>query len=538
MGGVLEFHGRLSRADKRPANPGDYKLVFRLHGHSRVGAKRDKVYWEESLERVPISPGGFYRVVLGRSAPLLAKFFDGAPRWMSVQVVRAGRLDSEHGARIPIMGQQLRLDIKLDRTKQALSDLEARVKALSESTPRVDKIITRINRLGDAVGALDGRVQSLEDDGRILAIIRRLEALTDRIDDIDKDDGRLDRLELELEDIVGPDGDVVDLNQRMDRLEGTAPDLIASLRERERQAPRQLQLQELAKAQQLLQVGLGALANTVDNLSNDIGQAHNAGSLQPDEIGAVNRSGDVMTGGLTINRGGLDVLSGGISCRGATVTTLEASNVVKAPKAIVESIELRGDLTVDNTKRIMQIRNIEGRQASARRDGALHLNARGGGEVVVGHPGRARGMDVHGTVRAEHLQCGGTGTLAQIFESSGDLRPGDVVRVNDQGTRVQRVRKANEPRIIGVVTDAPGMLAGGPVRSGAVAVALYGVVMCRVIVEGDPIVAGDLLVASRTAGHAERCDPTKPIGPGLVLGKALAPLSKGRGVVPVLLGRG
>jgi len=62
--------------------------------------------------------------------------------------------------------------------------------------------------------------------------------------------------------------------------------------------------------------------------------------------------------------------------------------------------------------------------------------------------------------------------------------------------------------------------------------------MCRVIVDGHSIQAGDLLVASRTAGHAERPDPDQSIGPGLVLGKALAPLDKGRGVIPVLLGRG
>jgi hypothetical protein len=537
MGGVVEFHGRLSRADKRPANPGDYNLLFRLHGHSRIGAKRDKVYWEESLERVPVSPGGFYRVVLGRSAPMSPKYFDGAPRWMSVQVVRSGRLDSEYSARIPIMGQELRLDMKLSRTQRDLEDLETRVRMLSESTPRVDKLVTRINRLGQAVSILMDRAAKLEEDGRISAIVRRIEGLTGRIDDVDKDDGRLDKVELELEDIVGPDGDVVDLNERMDRVEGSAPELIARLREREREAPRQLQLQDLSQVLDRSRGKLDEMVESLDALQQQVDEGLKTTLPAPETIGAIRRSGDAMTGGLTINRGGLQVLSGGITCRGAAVTSLEVSNVLKAPKAIVDSIELRGDLTVDSTKRVLQIRNVEGRQGSARRDGALHLNARGGGEVIVGHADMGRGLEVHGSVRAARVDCGGTGAVAQLFESSGDLRPGDVVRVNDQGTRVQRVRKADDTRVIGVVTDAPSLLAGGTPRAGTVAVALYGVVQCRVDADAHSIEAGDLLVGSRIPGHAKRCNPDSDPRPGIVLGKALAPLAKGRGTVPVLLGR-
>jgi hypothetical protein len=538
MGGILEFHGRLSRADKRPANPGDYHLLFRLHGHARVGAKRDKVYWEEPLERVPISPGGFYRVVLGRLEPIASKLFEGAPRWMSVQVVRAGRLDLEHGVRIPVMGQQLRMDTKLTRTQKGLQDLEQRVRQISESTPRVDKVVTRINRLGDAITSLTARAVQLEDDGRITAIVRRLEGVIERIDEIDMVDGRLDRTELELEELIGPDGDVVDLNDRMDRMEGRAPVLIARLRQKEQDEPRQLEVAELSKGLGSAQFDLIALGEMIDVLRTRVEEVSNRGSPTAADVGGISRSGDVMSGGLSITRGGLEVLSGGISCRGATVTTLEASNVVKASKAIVDAIELRGDLTVDSAKRVVQVRGIEGRQASARRDGALHLNSRGGAEVVIGQADAARGMAVHGSVRTTRIECGGSGAIAQVFETAGELQPGDVVRVNDEGTRVQRVRKAHDPRVIGVVTDDPGLLGGGGVRSGTVAVALYGVVSCRVLVDGAPIRAGDLLVASSVVGYAMRCEPDVPVAPGVVLGKALAPLLSGRGTVLVLLGRG
>ena len=127
------------------------------------------------------------------------------------------------------------------------------------------------------------------------------------------------------------------------------------------------------------------------------------------------------------------------------------------------------------------------------------------------------------------------GGVAQIFHATGALSAGDVVRVNDTGERVVRVRKSADSRIMGVITDEPGLLLGGVPRTGVVVVAVTGVVPCRVEATESPIRAGDLLVASSEAGHARaEADPT----PGTVLGKALAPLDKGKGVIPVLLGGG
>ena len=52
---------------------------------------------------------------------------------------------------------------------------------------------------------------------------------------------------------------------------------------------------------------------------------------------------------------------------------------------------------------------------------------------------------------------------------------------------------------------------------------------------GDLIVAlGDLLTTSDTAGHAMKAvDPRRAFG--AILGKALQPLSEGRGLIPVLV---
>jgi len=530
MQGLFEFQGRLSRADKRPANPGSYCLQFQLHGQAR-DSKRDKVYWEEVLESVEVAPGGFYRVVLGRSQPVDGKVFGRGVRWMSVRVVRSGTLDDENGSRSPVVGQDVRLYDSIDRINRKIVDLQEGLHQLTSSSPKMEKFQTRFNRLTEDLSSVNSRLVSIEAGIEIAAIVRRVESITERLTKVDKDDGRLDRVEDELYELISADGDVCDLNQRMDRLEGRAPELIRHLKEREASAPEQLRLEGLRNQIQDANVQIESLAEQVSALL----AKDNKPNIDPETLGMVKRGGDVMTGGLTIKRGGLDVLSGGLNCRGANVTTLEASNVVKASKMLADSFELRGEFTVDSATRGLQVRTIEGRQASARRDGALHLNGRGGAEVVIGNKASAKGADVHGSIRAETVVAQTTGGVAQLFRATSVLKSGDVVRVNDTGERVVRVRKLADPRILGVVTNEPGVLLGGEVRTGSVMVAVTGVVEARVDASKHPVEVGDLLIASGTSGHAEAAENPAP---GTVLGKAMAPIAKGTGVIPVLLGGG
>lgn len=534
MQGLLEFQGRLTRSDKRPANPGSYCLQFQLHGQPSDN-KRDKVHWEEVVESVDVVPGGFFRVVLGRKLPLDEGVFGRGIRWMSVRVVRSGTLDDEHVARAPVVGGEVRLYGALDKLKKAIGDVNERVSDVVERASKMEQFQTRVNRLSEALDGVHSRLISVESGTEMTAVVRRVESIMDRLDDIDKDDGRLDRLEDEFHEIVGPGGDVVDLNERMDRVEGKAPELIAALRAREQTAPEQLRMDELKRNIEAARIQIASLADRIEELDKRGSKKAKKGTVDADGSGMVKRSGDAMTGGLTINRGGLDVVSGGVSCRGATVTTLEASNVVKAAKMLTESFELRGDFTVDSAARTIQVRAIEGRQASARRDGALHLNARGGAEVVIGSGEASKGATVHGTLRSDGVVAQATGGMAQLFHATGALSAGDVVRVNDSGERVVRVRKHADERVMGVITDSPGVLLGGEARTGVVMVAVTGVVSARVDAASGPIRVGDLLVASGTAGHA--CVAENPT-PGTVLGKALAPLDAGAGIIPVLLGGG
>jgi hypothetical protein len=58
---------------------------------------------------------------------------------------------------------------------------------------------------------------------------------------------------------------------------------------------------------------------------------------------------------------------------------------------------------------------------------------------------------------------------------------------------------------------------------------------CKVDADVAPIEVGDLLTTSATRGHAQKAED-RGAAVGAVVGKALAPLASGRGVIPVLVG--
>jgi hypothetical protein len=61
-----------------------------------------------------------------------------------------------------------------------------------------------------------------------------------------------------------------------------------------------------------------------------------------------------------------------------------------------------------------------------------------------------------------------------------------------------------------------------------------GTAFCCVDADEAPIEVGDLVTTSDTFGHGMKAaDPARSVG--AIIGKALAPLGSGRGVVPILL---
>ncbi|MDD5560522.1 MAG: hypothetical protein PHT50_00110 [Candidatus Omnitrophica bacterium] len=134
--------------------------------------------------------------------------------------------------------------------------------------------------------------------------------------------------------------------------------------------------------------------------------------------------------------------------------------------------------------------------------------------------------------------------LAEVtpVKEEDNLEPGDVVCIDkDSRIRMKRSQKAYDSLVAGIVSDpnTASMIIGGdtpPEKINKVKdkkpIALVGRVICKVTTENGPIEIGDLLVTSSKPGHAMKADPGK-LSPGMILGKALEPLSEGDGKVIV-----
>jgi hypothetical protein len=126
------------------------------------------------------------------------------------------------------------------------------------------------------------------------------------------------------------------------------------------------------------------------------------------------------------------------------------------------------------------------------------------------------------------------------------LHPGDVLAIAPaHGYAVDAARGRYSPLLIGVYSTKPAVLAVGnhgvdASLAGEVPVAMMGVVPTEVTAINGAIRPGDLLTSSSIPGYAMRATPTLVHGlaiypTGTILGKALQPLSSGRGEIQVLL---
>lgn len=178
---------------------------------------------------------------------------------------------------------------------------------------------------------------------------------------------------------------------------------------------------------------------------------------------------------------------------------------------------------------------------------AYNLNAAGTGAAVyarkegtVGHAGFFDGqvwvsgdLGVGGDIRLANADC------AEDFdvEPRCDAEAGSVVSIGENGA-ISTATQAYDTRVAGVVSGAgaykPGLILdsrGGVARR---PVALMGKVYCKVDASFAPIAIGDLLTTSSTPGHAMKAvDRAQAFG--ATVGKALAPLQSGRGLIPILV---
>jgi hypothetical protein len=129
--------------------------------------------------------------------------------------------------------------------------------------------------------------------------------------------------------------------------------------------------------------------------------------------------------------------------------------------------------------------------------------------------------------------------LAEQFGvlDGADVEPGSVVVLAGDDC----VRACVEPydrRVAGIVSGAggyrPALVMDRQPDPARRALALTGKVWCKVDAGYGPIELGDQLTTSATPGHAMRADD-QARSFGAVIGKALASLASGRGLVPVLV---
>jgi hypothetical protein len=128
----------------------------------------------------------------------------------------------------------------------------------------------------------------------------------------------------------------------------------------------------------------------------------------------------------------------------------------------------------------------------------------------------------------------------RVSNSARGYAPGDLLAVDAAADRqITLASEPYSPRVAGIYSTRPGILAsprrlGEPVPASEVPLAVMGIVPCKVSAENGAIRRGDLLVASSTPGHAMKgTDRGRMLG--AVVGKAMASLERGRGVIEVLV---
>ena len=164
----------------------------------------------------------------------------------------------------------------------------------------------------------------------------------------------------------------------------------------------------------------------------------------------------------------------------------------------------------------------------------IHLDAGGGPTSATT---RVYIDGVNGDVVLQNGDCAEEFDLDPELDTAA-VQPGTPMVIDDRG-RLTPSTAAYDRRVAGVVSGAgsqrPGIVLGRqPGSTGRLPVALAGLVYCRTDASAAPIETGDLLTTSGTPGHAMKAsDPARAFG--AVIGKAMAPLAAGRGLVPILV---
>lgn len=155
-------------------------------------------------------------------------------------------------------------------------------------------------------------------------------------------------------------------------------------------------------------------------------------------------------------------------------------------------------------------------------------------------------VEAEGTIWSRNGYQSGNRDVAENFAALTQLEPGDVVCLDRSEDKVRLSAQTNDVAVMGVVSTAPGVLLNqGPETEPdhLFPIALCGRIPCKVVAENGPIQRGDLLTTSSTPGRAMKAQPLLVDGqpiyrPGTIIGKALAGLTDGEGVIDIFVGVG
>jgi hypothetical protein len=287
--------------------------------------------------------------------------------------------------------------------------------------------------------------------------------------------------------------------------------------------------------------GAGEEIKVVHRLNNDgvlkLGNQEGMHSLKRHKIILDGQEGQCWLGGYGAN-GHLGVLYGNGNPETnpkAGITLLAGDASVRVGGAGVGGTVLVYDADANNNN-LMGAKDatihLWGQAARARvggsgKDGSVHV-CNGTGQTLINLDGKT------GDITLTNADC------AEEFDvEEGGVEPGSVLVLSDEPGRLRLSDTPYDTRVAGVLSGAGDyrpaiVLDRQPEREGRRPVALVGKVWCRVEAESAPIGVGSLLTTSARPGHAMAAtDRARAFG--AVLGKALAPLAAGVGVVPVLV---
>lgn len=163
------------------------------------------------------------------------------------------------------------------------------------------------------------------------------------------------------------------------------------------------------------------------------------------------------------------------------------------------------------------------------------------GRVGIGTATPRDRLEVNGgMVVTGDIQLLGADCAEQFAAAQAGVEPGTVMVLADDGL-VEVSSTGYDKKVVGVVAGA------GDYRPGVVldsrpdgtdgerlTIALMGKTFCKIDAESAPIEVGDLLTTADRPGHAMKAaDAGRAFG--TVIGKALRPLAKGQGLVPILV---